>query len=54
MAQSVTSVCTGSGILAADILAAAGLLNGYRATSNKRPFDWAREQSAKVELVEPV
>ena len=30
----VTSVCTGSAILAA-----AGLLDGYRATSNKRSFD---------------
>ena len=35
----VTSVCTGSGLLAA-----AGLLDGYRATSNKRAFGWAREQ----------
>ncbi|NMO03281.1 DJ-1/PfpI family protein [Gordonia sp. TBRC 11910] len=33
-ANLVTSVCTGSAILAA-----AGLLEGYRATSNKRSFD---------------
>ncbi|MDL9945080.1 DJ-1/PfpI family protein [Gordonia sp. ABSL11-1] len=33
-ANLVTSVCTGSAILAA-----AGLLDGYRATSNKRSFD---------------
>ena len=32
----IVSVCTGSAVLAA-----AGLLNGYRATSNKRAFDWA-------------
>jgi putative intracellular protease/amidase len=35
----VTSVCTGSGVLAA-----AGLLDGYRATSNKRSFKWAQSQ----------
>ena len=35
-ASIVVSVCTGSAVLAA-----AGLLNGYRATSNKRAFDWA-------------
>jgi len=45
-AQYVTSVCTGSGILAA-----AGLLDGYRATSNKRAFDWARSQGPQVEWV---
>lgn len=45
-AQLVTSVCTGSGVLAA-----AGLLDGYRATSNKRAFAWATEQSAEVEWV---
>lgn len=33
--QIVTSVCTGSALLAS-----AGLLQGYRATSNKRAFDW--------------
>lgn len=35
-ASMVTSVCTGSAVLAA-----AGLLEGYRATSNKRAFAWA-------------
>lgn len=42
----VTSVCTGSGVLAA-----AGLLDGYRATSNKRAFSWARSQGQAVEWV---
>lgn len=42
----VTSVCTGSGVLAA-----AGLLDGYRATSNKRAFEWARSQGQNVEWV---
>jgi len=42
----VTSVCTGSGVLAA-----AGLLDGYRATSNKRAFTWACQQSPRVEWV---
>lgn len=45
-AQLVTSVCTGSGVLAA-----AGLLDGYRATSNKLAFDWAVEQGPRVEWV---
>jgi transcriptional regulator GlxA family with amidase domain len=45
-AQYVTSVCTGSALLAA-----AGLLDGYRATSNKRSFDWVREQGPRVEWV---
>ncbi len=40
----VTSVCTGSGLLAA-----AGLLDGFRATSNKRAFAWASSQGASVE-----
>ncbi|MEJ4113352.1 DJ-1/PfpI family protein [Corynebacterium kroppenstedtii] len=35
-AQLVCSVCTGSAVLAA-----AGLLEGYRATSNKYSFSWA-------------
>lgn len=35
-ADIVASVCTGSALLAA-----AGLLEGYSATSNKRAFDWA-------------
>ena len=42
-ASVVTSVCTGSAALAA-----AGLLDGYRATSNKAAFAWAREQSGKA------
>jgi hypothetical protein len=33
------------------VLAAAGLLDGYRATSNKRAFDWAVEQGPRVEWV---
>ena len=45
-AEFITSVCTGSGLLAA-----AGLLDGYRATSNKRAFEWARSQGARVEWV---
>ncbi|ADJ48263.1 ThiJ/PfpI family protein [Amycolatopsis mediterranei S699] len=39
----VTSVCTGSAVLAA-----AGLLDGYRATSNKRAFDWVTTQGEHV------
>jgi transcriptional regulator GlxA family with amidase domain len=42
----VTSVCTGSAVLAA-----AGLLDGYRATSNKAAFAWVREQSGKVDWI---
>ena len=45
-AEYVTSVCTGSALLAA-----AGLLDGYRATSNKRSFGWVREQGPRVEWV---
>src|SRR5665213_772099 len=45
-ARYVTSVCTGSGVLAA-----AGLLDGFRATSNKRAFEWARSQSQNVDWV---
>jgi len=45
-AQLVTSVCTGSGLLAA-----AGLLDGYRATSNKKAFAWASSQGSTVEWV---
>ncbi len=45
-AELITSVCTGS-----VLLAAAGLLDGYRATSNKRAFAWAREQGPGVEWV---
>lgn len=42
-AEFITSICTGSGILAA-----AGLLDGYRATSNKRSFSWASAQGDGV------
>lgn len=45
-ASLVTSVCTGSAVLAA-----AGLLDGYRATSNKAAFDWVRQQGEKVEWI---
>ena len=45
-ARLVTSVCTGSGLLAA-----AGLLDGYRATSNKRAFSWASSQGRDVTWV---
>jgi transcriptional regulator GlxA family with amidase domain len=45
-AELITSVCTGSALLAA-----AGLLDGYRATSNKRAFAWAREQGPDVDWV---
>jgi len=45
-ASLVTSVCTGSAVLAA-----AGLLDGYRATSNKAAFGWAREQGKNVDWV---
>jgi transcriptional regulator GlxA family with amidase domain len=45
-AELVTSVCTGSALLAA-----AGLLDGYRATSNKRAFAWARAQGPRVDWV---
>jgi transcriptional regulator GlxA family with amidase domain len=45
-ASLVTSVCTGSAVLAA-----AGLLDGYRATSNKAAFEWVREQSKKVDWI---
>jgi transcriptional regulator GlxA family with amidase domain len=45
-AEFITSVCTGSALLAA-----AGLLDGYRATSNKRAFAWARGQGPGVDWV---
>ena len=45
-AEFVMSVCTGSAVLAA-----AGLLDGYRATSNKRSFGWVSEQGIAVEWV---
>jgi transcriptional regulator GlxA family with amidase domain len=42
-AEYVTSVCTGSALLAK-----AGVLDGIRATTNKRAFAWATSQSDKV------
>jgi transcriptional regulator GlxA family with amidase domain len=45
----VTSVCTG-----AALLAAAGMLEGYRATSNVRAFDWVRQFGEHVTWVEEV
>ncbi|MFC8731593.1 DJ-1/PfpI family protein [Luteimicrobium sp. NPDC057192] len=45
-ARVVTSVCTGSALLAA-----AGLLDGYRATSNKRAFRWVEGHGTSVEWV---
>ncbi|MDG3016674.1 DJ-1/PfpI family protein [Speluncibacter jeojiensis] len=45
-AEIVASVCTASGVLAA-----AGLLDGYRATSNKIAFEWVSGQGDDVEWV---
>ena len=42
----ITSVCTGSAVLGA-----AGILNGYRATSNKRAFAWAQSFGENVTWV---
>lgn len=42
-AEYVTSVCTGSALLAK-----AGVLDGVRATTNKRAFAWATSQGEKV------
>ena len=42
-ADHVLSVCTGSALLAA-----AGLLNGRQATSNKRALDWVKSVSDRV------
>lgn len=45
-AELVASVCTGSGLLAR-----AGILDGHRATSNKRAWDWVVSQGPKVDWV---
>jgi transcriptional regulator GlxA family with amidase domain len=45
-ASFITSVCTGSAVLAA-----AGLLDGNRATSNKRAFDWVTTHGGNVRWV---
>jgi transcriptional regulator GlxA family with amidase domain len=45
-AEIVMSVCTG-----AALLARAGLLDGLRATTNKRSFDWVASQGPRVDWV---
>lgn len=42
----VLTVCTGSGLLAKT-----GVLDGYRATSNKFAFDWVKEMGPNVKWV---
>jgi putative intracellular protease/amidase len=45
-AKLVASICTGSGVLAK-----AGILDGKKATSNKRAFDWAASQGPQVNWI---
>ncbi len=45
-AQFVTSVCTGSALLAKS-----GLLNGHKATTNKRAYNWVKSQSQHVNWI---
>ena len=45
-ADITTSICTG-----AALLAVSGLLDGYRATTNKRAYDWATSFGGDVEWV---